>query len=578
MTPEARGGAASVGPPRPDQREEPAAALVQRCGWTLVWLAVLAAGIGFWGSWTSWPGAAAFAPLLVFAGTAGTAAVWLIRNPGSRAMQLAGLGAALVTAGVPQAVAIHARRFYSTDSAAFNDVAARLLVHGRDPYTASMAPAAGLLKSPAQYWTYTVDGGHVSHVSYPAGSFLLDAPAVALGFHHAVVDWVDLGAWLVTGVLLFAIVPAALRWFSLLVVVTSLFVQMFSNGGTDALFLPFLVVAVWRWDRFATARGAGLAGWVGPVALGLACSIKQTPWFCVPFLVVGVALEARRSGRRPWTVAARYLGIVAGVFVAIDLPFIVWSPGAWWSGTLLPLTQPLVADGQGLVTLALHGLTGGVVLPLLSVAGVLVYLALMVAYVAWFPRMKRVWLFVLPAVLFIPARSLSSYLVDFFPVAVVAALTVTHPAATEGNAGAPVVRRWWGALGVAVPVAVAVAVAVVAFTSAPLELSVTGFRTSNATQKLDSVTVSVHNRTDHPVVPHFMVVISGIHPTGFWTTGSERGGVVLKPGATEAVTLYPNLYTWSPANGSYWLVEAYTSSPDALSTTRPQFWTLGPLQ
>ena len=80
------------------------------------------------------------------------------------------------------------------------------------------------------------------------------------------------------------------------------FVGAFSDGGTDALFLPFLVVAVWRWDRFGTGKGAGIAPWIGPVALGVACAVKQTPWFCLPLLLLGLGLEARRRGDRAWRV------------------------------------------------------------------------------------------------------------------------------------------------------------------------------------------------------------------------------------------------------------------------------------
>jgi len=549
---------------------EAPAVLVERCGWSLVWLGVLVAGLGFWGSWSGWTWAAVVAPLLVLTAIAGTVPVWVVRDPGARVMHAVGLAGALVAVAVPQAAGIHVRQFYTTDSAAFDQVAARALLHGHDPYTTSMAPAAALIKSPWEYWTYTVGGGHVTHASYPAGSFLLDWAAMVVGFHHQVADWVDLVAWLVTAVLLYVLVPVALRWVAVLVFLTPLFTGMFANGGTDALFIPFLVVAVWRWDRFGTGRSAGLASWIGPVALGLACAVKQTPWFCVPFLVVGVWLEARRRGVGPWPVAARYAGTVAAVFVVVDLPFILWSPSAWASGTLLPFAQPLVADGQGLVTLAIHGLTGGVVLSLLTVAGLLAYLALLAAYAVWFPRLKRVWLLALPLALFVPARSLSSYLLDLFPAALVAAITVAAPAlpAAAGR------RRWPGLAAVGVPLVAAAAVAVVAFTSAPLSLSVQGFRTSNATQRLDTVTVVVHNGTDHAVSPHFMVAISGSHPTGFWRSTSGRP-VVVGAGATATVTLRPVEYTWSPVRGGYWMVEAYTTSPNALSTSPLQFWRLG---
>jgi hypothetical protein len=568
-------------PPPPEPTTNLPVALFDRCAWSLVWLGVLTSGVAFWGQWTEWPGAGIVAPVFIVGAMVGMAAVWLVDNPGSRLMQLTAFGSALAAVGVPQAVGIHVRQFYTTDSAAFNQVAAHLLVHGKNPYTHSMAPAAGLLNSPDRFWTYLVNGSYVLHVSYPAGSFLLEAPLMALGFRHEVTDWLDLAAWLVTGVLLFVMMPVSLRWLAALILLASVYVGMFANGGTDVLFLPFLVVAVWRWDRFATGRGAGLAGWVGPICLGLACSIKQTPWFCVPFLAVGVALEARRSGRGIGIgTGARYLAATVAVFVVVNLPFIVWNPSAWARGIVLPLTKGLVADGQGAVTLAVHGLTGGVLLPMLSVAAFLVFVALMVAFVLWYPRMKRVWLLLLPVVLFVPGRSLTSYLIDFFPAAIVAAVTVAAPATLPTTvARSPgATRRWLQGGAVAVPLAAAVAVAVVAFTSAPLTLEVQGFRTSNQTQSLDAVTVTVRNLTGRTVVPHFMVALDANHPAGFWTTSTGRGQVALGPHQTRTVTILPPEYTWSPIRGGYWLVEAYTASPNALSTSPVKMWKLGKRQ
>ncbi len=550
-------------------------ALVQRGGWTLAWFAVLTAGLGFWSAWTSWPGAAVLAPLLVVVGVAGMTATWLVADPRSRALPWAGLGAAVLAVGLPEAVAIHVRRYYTTDSAAFNQLATRALLHGKNPYETSMAAAANLLNPPAHFWTYLADGGHVTQVSYPAGSFLLEAPAMALGFHHELADWTDLVAWLATGVLLFVLLPVGLRWLAALVLMAPAFVGTFSAGGTDALFLPFLVLAVWRWDRFGAGRGAGMARWIGPLALGVACSVKQTPWFCLPLLVIGLGLEARRRGDAVWRVPARYLAEVVAVFAAFNLPFAIWGPRAWADGLLLPFTRPLVADGQGLVTLAIHGLTGGVVLPLLSVAAALAYIALLAAFVVWYPAMKVVWLFVLPLVLLVPGRSFSGYLIDFFPAALVAAVSVVRvPQAARADAERPA-RRWVARSAVGVPALASAAFCVLAFTSAPLDLSVVAVRTSQATLRLDAVTVTVHNLTGNRVTPHFMVAIDSTHPSGFWTPVRPGGQLALAAGASATVTLRPNEFTWSPAHGDHWLVEAYTTSPNALSTSGLQVWSLG---
>ncbi len=407
--------------PTPDARD---LYMGERGGWSLVWLAVLTGGINVWGFWWSSPFVVVLAALMIIGGLAGTAACWFTTSPRSRLFQRLAFVAVMVTVVFPQAIEIHTRKFYTTDAAAFDHVAARALLHGSDPYAVSMAPAARLLQMPDIFWTYTVNGGHVSQFSYPAGSFLLDFPAFALGFRHAVVDWVDLIAWLVSGVLLFVLLPTSLRWLAALVTLTPALLGSFSSGETDAIFVPFLILAVWRWDRFGQGPGAGLSRWVGPIALGLACAIKQTPWFCVPLLVTGVFLEARMAGRPAPRLALRYLLIVLAVFGAVNLPFVVWQPSAWVHGTLTPLVGGLVADGQGLVSLATHGITGGADLIMLSVAGGLALVTVVTAFALWYPHLKRIWLLLLPIPLFFSPRSLSSYLVDLFPAAVVAALSV----------------------------------------------------------------------------------------------------------------------------------------------------------
>ncbi len=495
--------------------------MVERCGWSLVWLAVVVGGVDLWGSWTSWAPAGWVAPLVVVAGIAGLVATWAVPTPRSPVMQVLALASVAAAILGNEGAAVHLRAFYTTDSGAFDQVAARLLQHGVNPYTASLAPAEHLLQTPAAYWTYTIDGGHVTQMSYPAGSVLVYLPALALGFRHQIVDWTDLVAWVATGVLLFALVPSAVRWFAVLVFAVPAYAAIFGSGGTDAVFLPFLVLALWRWDRFGVGRSAGLANWMGPVALGLACSIKQTPWFCVPFIVVGLFIEARHSGRRPVPLVARYLAMVVGVFVVVNLPFIVWSPSPWLHGTLLPLTRPLVVDGQGLATVALHGIAGGVSFPLLTVAGLLVLAALLAAMVIWYPVMKRVWMLALPLAFFVAPRSLTSYLLDLYPAALVAVLTVAPSARRWGGARGRSVLRRPATLAVAAPAAAAVVVAVAAFWSPPLDLAVRSVTATQSATSLRTVTLTVDNTTAGTVTPHFMV-----------STGSPPSRRVLASGRT----------------------------------------------
>ncbi len=568
-------GAGQAEAPRLDPDLAPLATPLSRCtllaersAWSLVWLAVITGGVNLWGFWWWSPAVVALAPLMVLGGLLGLGACWLAPSPRARWFQGIALGAVIMTALFPTSIEIRTRKFYATDSAAFDQVAAHVFAHGGDPYVASMSSVARFLSVPSRFWTYTVDGGHVSHFSYPAGSFLLNLPASALDLHMAA-DWTDLVAWIATTVLLFALLPVSIRWLAALVGLSPFLLGSFSSGGTDALFLPFLVVAVWRWDRYGRAGEQSVARWIGPIALGVACAVKQTPWFAIPMLVVGIYLEARRSGAVPFRLSLRYLLTVIGVFLALNLPFLAWHPGAWWQGTLIPLTGGLVADGQGLVTLATHGLTGGVNLDVLSLAGALAMTGAIAAFVAWYPHLKRIWPLLVVIPFFFSPRSLSSYLVDLFPIVLVAALSVDGVPAQTLEAGRKP-RSSWLRPSVAVFAVSCVGVVVasfVAFSGPPLQLTVRSIRSSDAGTQLDAVTVSVVNRTSGRLVPHFLVnTTTSLNYLGFWTP-SRGHSTAIGPHGSETLTLYPPAKTQAPQRGAQWLVLAYTTSPSWLSTS-----------
>ena len=88
-----------------------------------MWFGVLTGGVNLWGFWWWSPAVIALAPLMVAGGLLGIASSWLVRNPRSRPFQGVTLGAVIVTALLPQSIEISTRSFYSTDSAAFDQVA-----------------------------------------------------------------------------------------------------------------------------------------------------------------------------------------------------------------------------------------------------------------------------------------------------------------------------------------------------------------------------------------------------------------------------------------------------------------------
>ena len=90
-----------------------------------MWLAVVTGGVNLWGFWWWSPAVIALAPLMIIGGLAGVAYSWLVGDPRSPLFQRVSLGAVIVTALFPQSIEISTRSFYTTDSAAFDQVAAR---------------------------------------------------------------------------------------------------------------------------------------------------------------------------------------------------------------------------------------------------------------------------------------------------------------------------------------------------------------------------------------------------------------------------------------------------------------------
>jgi len=542
--------------------------LLNRSIWTFVWFAIVAVGTNAYWSWGSWSGFAVVGPLITLIGLVGMVGVWTIPFAHHRLFEHLTFATSLVVVAVTNGPVLAATKYFSTDSAAFNQAATQLLVKGHNPYTAVFRPWMLQLNHPSDFWTYTLSGTHVDKVSYPAGSFVLQAPFQLLGLHHLGADWVDLLAWLAAAVILYVVSPNFAKWLSPLLLLASLFTFTFVHGGTDALFVPFTMLAALRWDDFVTRRGPRWTAWLGPLALGVACSIKQTPWFAVPFFLLVIALEARRHHVAVARTVARYASLVAAPFVALNLPFFVWSPGAWLHGVLLPLTQPLVPDGQGLVSLATHGFVR-VVHPLdLEVAGAMLLLALGAAIVTWYPTMKQTWLFALPIALFVPSRSLSSYLVDFVPAAFIAIISTQRVTDEWPRITRSALRR--GAA-VAAPVAVSFVMMVLAFTSAPLSIKVDHYSAHDHNQYMGPMTLTLTNHTSSGITPHVMVVIGSGHPVGFWTPDTTQP-LQVPPHSSVTMVWTPPRYMFAPEQYENWLVEVLTSKPGALATTPAYRW------
>jgi uncharacterized membrane protein len=446
---------------------------------------------------------------------------------------------------------------YGTDEIAFDQYAAQLALHGINPYLHSMAAAFPLFHVSPNGYTFLLNGQPVTKLSYPALAFEQYLPLLAMGITTQAAVWTDVAAWALGAVVLYAVLPRKLAPLAAIVVSLDVFTGYAVGGVTDFLFMPLLIGAAAGWDRFAWTRGP--AAWRGPILMGLAMAVKQTPWLIVPFVVAGIAAESRRL--RDWAQGLRdglrYLGIAAVAFLIPNLPYLLNSPRGWLSGILTPITAQTVPAGQGLVSLSLSLPVGGGSLQDYSSAAAVVFVALLACYLATYPVLKPA-AFLLPSiVLFFATRSLGSYLVMLIPAAVAAAATTQRPQLSVSW------RHWkWVVSGAAATCALAVLAALT--TPSPLVMSIRSVRTTGQLATVDQLTVAVTNNSDRRVQPSFTIE-DGLSMTAFWRR--VHGPPALGPHQEARYTLQAPSYFAMPSIATGFQVLAFSDEPPAVSRT-----------
>ena len=390
------------------------------------------AGYLTFGTWVAVP-----VVIMGLTGLLALVAAWLpqgtLASRRLRQIDLVILAAVIVALGIWCYFQIYTTPDYGTDEVAFDQYAAQLALHGINPYLHSMAAAFPLFHVSPNGYTFLLNGQPVTKLSYPALAFEQYLPLLAMGVTTQAAVWTDVAAWALGALVLYAVLPRKLAPLAAIMVSLDVFTGYAVGGVTDFLFIPLLIGAAAGWDRFAWTRGP--AAWRGPVLMGLAMAVKQTPWLIIPFVVAGIAAESRRL--RGWTQAlrdgVRYLGIAAAAFLVPNLPYLLNAPGAWLRGILTPVTAQTVPAGQGLVSLSLSLPLGGGSLRDFNYAAIVVLVALLACYLTTYPVLKPA-AFLLPSiVLFFATRSFGSYLVTLIPAAVAAAATTQSPVTTQSR-------------------------------------------------------------------------------------------------------------------------------------------------
>ena len=332
---------------------------------------------------------------------------------------------------------------YSSDASAFNHFNAQLVLDGVNPYTAGNrflacdcavserrshaagsrpvcrrtlpavwpGPRADRASTCDKSWPrpraagpeYDPDTLH----SYPALAFLVYVPNIWAG-------WSSTAPTNLLFCILFILAsvwgaPRALWPFLTISVLANQFLLLGALRGEFEPVAYFLVICAWRLEKQRPVASSLL--------LGLGAAVKQIVWPLVPLYAI---IVWRRQGPRA---ALARLAVTALAFAAINLPFIIASPGAWARSQALPVTLPLFPSGVGLVELSHSGLV-----PLLPSG---VYTALEIAALGaiylWFALARTpVRPELAPALALLPFllawRSLLAYFLVLPPLALYASL------------------------------------------------------------------------------------------------------------------------------------------------------------
>lgn len=455
---------------------------------------------------------------------------------------------------------------YQTDEITTGQASAAVVMSGHDPYNTDLRPELRRFNLPPEVSTPLLGGGTIHSTSYPALSFLLYVPfGEALGVDAPFALTADGLAWILLMVLLWRLLDARLRPIVPLIASFPFYLSFVDGGVTDVLYLPFLVLALHRWDRFLDRREARHVRWLGPVCLGLACSIKPTPWLIAPFLAAALTMEAARRGRSSWRSGGAYSLVAVATFLLVNGPFIAMDPGAWVHGTLLPLTQPIVPFGQGIAMLPVYLHVAGGHVGYLGVAGVAAILASFGAFVAFYPRSARLLPLMAAAPLLLSTRSLFNYFVYVAILVLVHAVNVPYKRRSTFHG-----QRFfaWSGRGVAAAGMATTAAALVAFLTspAPLRLTVVAQHGSgDPGTAVPTLTVVALNTTERPVTPTFLVTSAGwMNPA--WRT--QSGPTVVAPHATATYVLVSTDARTRFDVGTTYLVDALASNPGSISTSQ----------
>jgi hypothetical protein len=457
---------------------------------------------------------------------------------------------------------------YGTDEAAFDQYAAQLAAHGHNPYAASMVHSFSLFHVSPNGFTFRLNGLPVTRLSYPALSFLFYVPFVWIGWTSQLAIWINVVAWVIAIIVAFRLLPSTVKPLAIVLGSLGIYTGFAVGGVTDALYVPFLIVAVYKWDAYRTRTG--WRRWIAPAAMGIAMAIKQTPWFVLPFVILAIYLDAKHNeaeSKQPWRHSLEYLWRTLLVFLIPNLVFLVVNPSAWFRGVLTPIFGDAVPAGQGWIAFSNFLGIGGGSLHIYTVLSLLVFALSLVLFVMLYPRTKAITVLMASLVLFFSERSFANYLTMLLLPTLVAACSIASLESDDLS----LPSRLWGSRTRRVALSVSGGGALLALVGAtfvhqPISIQIESVTTTGQLATVVDVTAYVTNNTGARVRPIFTSE-SGGAITAPWNV--TNGPLELGPNQSATyVVEAPNFFAQPSLSGGFQLA-ALTRSPAAMSVSSP---------
>ncbi|MHB8630041.1 MAG: hypothetical protein ACYDEO_28050 [Aggregatilineales bacterium] len=231
-----------------------------------------------------------------------------------------------------------------TDNEMIGKFALEALKHGQNPYSWNFSDIVRVYENSGTTRTPFLDGSYQNRLTYPALPTLILWAFDRIGLGQARI--VNLIFYTFLLVLMFVSAPRSLRPLILLpLAAMKLFTEIALSGAQDVVWSALLVSMILAWRRPLWRA----------VLFGLAVSFHQQPWFIAPFLVLtlwqarGTAIERLRR-------IAVFIGISGGLFVAINLPFMISDFTGWRQGVFEPAYAAFNMYSQGLGVLSMYGI------------------------------------------------------------------------------------------------------------------------------------------------------------------------------------------------------------------------------